>query len=58
MANPNVVYAERDFEVHTTTVPSDPLWASQWDMRKIAAPAAWTTQTDAHEGVVITGTNS
>ena len=49
---PNVVYAEPDFEVHTTTAPTDPLWASQWDMTKIAAPTAWTTQTDTHEIVV------
>ena len=40
--NPNVVYAEPDFEVRTLANPTnDPLWPQQWDMAKISAPAAW-----------------
>ena len=28
------------------------MWASQWNMTKIAAPAAWDTQTDGHDVAV------
>src|SRR5262249_1575382 len=52
-ANPHVQYAEPDFIVHTLdTIPSDPRWADQWDMTKIAAPHAWDTQTNASDVVV------
>ena len=50
--NPNVIYAEPDYFRHTTTVPTDPLWSSQWDMVKIAAPGAWNTQTNSSDIVV------
>ncbi len=52
-ASPTVDYAEPDFEVHVTdTIPTDPLWLQQWDMAKIAAPAAWDTHTSAG-GIVV-----
>jgi subtilisin family serine protease len=52
-ANPNVLYAEPDFEVRTTvTIPNDTLWAQQWDMTMISAPTAWDTQKDASDVVV------
>lgn len=51
-ANPNVLYAEPDFQVKTTATPTDPLWSQQWDMVKIAAPAAWNTQTSASDVIV------
>ena len=51
-ANPNVLYAEPDLVVSVLAAPSDPLWAQQWDMTKISAPAAWDTQTNAGDAVV------
>ena len=51
-ANPNVLYAEPDYEVSTTATPNDPLWSQQWDMVKIAAPQAWNTQTNATDVIV------
>jgi subtilisin family serine protease len=51
-ANPNVLYAEPDYLVYTTAIPTDPRWSGQWDMMKIAAPTAWNTQTDASNVVV------
>jgi len=56
-ANPNVVYAEPDYVLRAVeTTPDDPLWSQQWDMVKIAAPAAWGAsppQTDAGNVVVV-----
>jgi subtilisin family serine protease len=51
-ANPNVLYAEPDYIVTAVGNPTDPLWAQQWDMVKISAPAAWDTQTNASDVVV------
>jgi thermitase len=51
-ANPNVLYAEPDYIVHTDVSPNDPLWNQQWDMTKISAPTAWDTQTDSSNAVV------
>jgi subtilisin family serine protease len=50
--NPNVLYAEPDYVVHTDVFPTDPSWNQQWDMTKISAPTAWNTQTDAGTVVV------
>jgi subtilisin family serine protease len=51
--NPNVLYAEPDFVVHTDDlIPDDKLWKQQWDMTKIAAPAAWITQAFSNDVVV------
>ena len=51
-ANPNVVYVEPDYLLHTTTTPTDPMWSTQWDMVKINAPGAWNTQTNASDVIV------
>ena len=53
--NPNVAYAEPDYTVQIVAdaVPTDPRWAEQWDMSKIAAPTAWGAgATDASNVVV------
>ena len=50
--NPNVKYVEPDYIYQLTAVPNDPLWSQQWDMEKVAAPAAWDMQTDASDVVV------
>jgi subtilisin family serine protease len=56
-ANPNVLYAEPDYLLQAVDVtPNDPRWGEQWDMVKIAAPAAWGAtppQTDAGDVVVV-----
>lgn len=49
---PDVLYAEPDYIVSTTVEPTDPLWTQQWDMRKIAAPTAWTLGTSASDVIV------
>ena len=51
-ANPDVLYVEPDYFVHSTATPTDPRWSQQWDMIKIAAPKAWNIQTDASNVVV------
>jgi subtilisin family serine protease len=51
-ANPNVLYAEPDYVVQSTVMPTDPEWKLQWDMVKIAAPAAWDAGADASSVVV------
>src|SRR5213593_4342932 len=52
-ANPNVLYAEPDYYVQAIVTPTDPLWAQQYDMTRIAAPTAWDTQTNASDVVVV-----
>src|SRR5439155_13154370 len=43
--NPNVVYAEPDYQVQAVdTTPGDPIWSQQWDMVKIQAPTALNSQ--------------
>jgi subtilisin family serine protease len=49
---PDVLYAEPDYLVTTTVEPTDPLWTQQWDMRRIAAPTAWTLGTSASDVIV------
>jgi hypothetical protein len=53
-ANRNVLYSEPDHVLQAVDVtPDDALWSQQWDMIKIAAPAAWgVPQTDASDVVV------
>lgn len=49
----DVAWAEPDYVLTALEIlPSDPLWSQQWDMAKIAAPAAWASQTDASDVVV------
>jgi len=51
-ANPNVLYAEPDYEVRAVATPTDPLWSQQWDMVKISAPGAWNLSTNSSEVIV------
>jgi subtilisin family serine protease len=51
-ADPGVLYAEPDYVVQADETPTDPRWNQQWDMMKISAPAAWSTQTDSSSVVV------
>lgn len=53
-ANPEVLYAEPDYEVSTLATPNDPDFLSglQWDMSLIAAELAWDRHTDSG-GVVV-----
>jgi subtilisin family serine protease len=44
-AAPGVIYAEPDLRVQAATVPNDPLYARQWYLNQIAAPAAWDITT-------------
>ena len=47
-AHPAVAYAEPDYLAHIIAMPNDPLFAGQWALTQINAPAAWD---------VVTGTN-
>jgi len=49
---PDVVYAEPDSILSVANDPTDPRWSEQWDMVKIAAPAAWGSQTSSADVVV------
>ena len=44
-ANPAVIYAEPDAVAHLITDPNDPLFAQQWGLAQIGAPAAWNVVT-------------
>src|SRR5574341_1054009 len=48
-ANPAVAYAEPDYIAHVVATPDDTLYAGQWGLTQINAPAAWD---------VVTGTTS
>ena len=50
--NPDVAYAEPDYIARGVLAPNDPLYASQWGLTQIGAPAAWDVATGA-PGVVI-----
>ncbi len=57
-ANPAVAYAEPDYLAHIIVTPNDTLYASQWALAQIAAPAAWdvvTGTTDIAIAVVDAG---
>jgi subtilisin family serine protease len=49
---PDVLYAEPDSIVSVNADPNDPRWSEQWDMVKIAAPTAWSSQTSSADVVV------
>ena len=51
-ANPEVAFAEPDYLAHSLAVPTDPLFAQQWGLARINAPAAWNTTTGSPEVVV------
>ena len=44
-ANPNIEWAEPDYIARATVAPNDPLYAEQWGVAKIDAPAAWDVVT-------------
>ena len=50
--NPNVIYAEPDYVVHSTSQPNDPSYGSLWGMANIRAPAAWDVTTGSGDVVV------
>jgi subtilisin family serine protease len=51
-ARASVLYAEPDIAISVATTPNDPRWPEQWDMVKVAAPAAWDLLTDSSDVVV------
>lgn len=51
-AHPDVVYAEPDYLAHFITTPNDPLYAEQWGLAKIGAPAAWDVVTGSADVVI------
>jgi subtilisin family serine protease len=51
-ALPGVVYAEPDYRLHAAFVPSDPLFARQWALNQVGAPAAWDITTGSPDVVV------
>ena len=42
---PDVAFVEPDYVAHQIAIPNDPLFAQQWGLAKINAPAAWNVQT-------------
>jgi subtilisin family serine protease len=50
--NPDVLFAEPDYTMALDAEPNDERWSEQWNMVKIAAPAAWETQTSSSDVVV------
>jgi thermitase len=51
-ADGDVEYAEPNYIVHATVVPSDPSYSSLWGMTKISAPAAWDNSTGSQTVVI------
>jgi subtilisin family serine protease/sugar lactone lactonase YvrE len=51
-AHPDVVYAEPDYLAHVITTPDDPLYAEQWGLDQIGAPAAWDVVTGTADVVI------
>ena len=59
--NPKVEYAEADYIGETTEIPNDSQYSTQWNMDKIAAPAAWDVTHGSNSvaiAVLDTGVNS
>ncbi|MGH7815807.1 MAG: S8 family serine peptidase, partial [Candidatus Binatia bacterium] len=56
--NPNVLYAEPNYILHTTATPkitatpNDPSYGSLWGLPKISAPSAWNITTGSNSVVV------
>jgi subtilisin family serine protease len=51
-AHPAVAYAEPDYLAHLITVPDDPLYAGQWGLVQINAPATWDVVTGTTDVVI------
>jgi thermitase len=45
-------YVERDYYAHTASDPNDPSYISQWHLRKIGGPQAWSVTTGSASVVV------
>ena len=50
--HPDVLFAEPDYTASLSLEPNDERWSEQWNMVRIAAPAAWETQTSSADVVV------
>jgi hypothetical protein len=51
-ANPQVLYAEPDYLIHTEAIPNDPDFGQQGGLKRINAPAAWDVTEGAGNSVV------
>lgn len=51
-SDPDVLYAEPNYRVHTMAVPTDPSYSQLWGMEKIRASAAWDATTGSANVVV------
>jgi subtilisin family serine protease len=51
-AHPAVAYAEPDYLAHIIATPDDPLYAGQWGLTQINAPAAWDVITGTSDVVI------
>lgn len=57
-SDPNVTYVEHDYEVHTSSLPNDPMLSSQWALNNIHVPQAWDMSigdSNVFIGVIDTG---
>ncbi len=45
-------YVQPNYYVHSTLIPNDPLWPSQWDLTKIHADSAWNIELGKHSVIV------
>ena len=57
-SDPNVLYAEPNYLLHSTVTPNDPFFGILWGMNKIGAPAAWDLTTGDKSvviGIIDTG---
>jgi subtilisin family serine protease len=52
-ANPQVVYAEPDYEVHADVVPNDPALPQQWGLGTIGARGAWNIDHGGKDPTVV-----
>lgn len=60
LENPNVQYAEPNYLYKTMVEPNDPKFGQLWGMKKINAPAAWSTKSKGDNiivAVIDTGVN-
>lgn len=51
-ADPRVAYAEPEYRLHALRTPNDALYAQQWALPRIGAPAAWDTTTGVADTIV------
>jgi thermitase len=49
---PGVRYAELNYIVHAAVIPGDPLYAQQWNLARVNAPAAWDLTTGSNSVIV------